>query len=117
MWFVGNEVLVHCNEDVKKFYALTSTIDKHDRMEVFGLGDRLISVLPIFHLWDHLMFPYVGRALALIEAAASVIRHGTNICQRTRNYWRHKAPLSITLSGTIVRKVYKNSVNTKTQLY
>jgi len=47
VWSVDNDVLVHFNEDVKQFYALTSTIDKQDKTEVFGLRDRPISLLPI----------------------------------------------------------------------
>jgi len=47
VWFVDNDVLVHCNEDEKQFYALTSTINKQDRTEVPGLRDRPISLLPI----------------------------------------------------------------------
>ena len=59
-WYVDNDVLVHCNEEAKQFYAVTSTIDKQDRTEVFGLRDRPISLLPIttfgiiwcFQTWD-----------------------------------------------------------------
>lgn len=47
VWFVDNDVLVQLRREAV-LYALTSTIDKQDRTEVFGLRDRPISLLPIF---------------------------------------------------------------------